>query len=734
MNPGTTVRVSDGFRLFVDQIGSSWSIAQRQAFSHTTVKILHRSLVGLQQSEFGDRQRVAVQLVIGQVQSGKTSSFQALMRLARDNGFSLVYLLGGTTKILLQQSVTRLRRDFREGQADEESPWDIIALPDIDNPMTPERVYETASRNIREWYRLGEDSLYRRSTVIASLKNIRVSHVGEVIQRLGAEHPGLRVLVIDDEADQAGINTQINSDEVSSTHQRLSDLQELNVDVAYVMYTATPAAPLLARIGTALSPDSLTVIEPGEGYCGPNELFLQKNNFHRPIPEGDEVDPAQPIPQSLKDAIHYMLLAMAVLRQDSMSPQVRPVSMLVHPSRLRADHLDVANHIKRYLELLSGKLEAEDRGHQYKLLFQQAQSMIRLDNSAAYILSLKTEDEWAEAIYHWMRYVQVALINSDNNPPHLVQGVITPQEISNWNERYGWILVGGDKLNRGFTVHNLLVTYLARNPARTDDTNLQRARFFGYRQAYHRFLRGWMSLEAHAIYRNGAIHNEHMLIKLREIDRQSKPVQEWSRIIFSSAQTLPTRANAIDQESFTIRKISDWVFVQRNMFVQTPAEFEDAFGRVKALRDAFGSKKFEGDARTRSDREHHTFVAPLGDVGDFLSSVVLDVAERADLDEYLLAIWDSSATRGDDLSIRIILMDNLRERNRGQAGQASALFTGSDKTKDSLMFDADQWTLQVHCIRGGAPEAPRICLALRAPSYLATTAVVDSRSPAAPVA
>jgi hypothetical protein len=538
-------------------------------------------------------------------------------------------------------------------------------------------------------------------------------------------------LVIDDEADQAGINTQVNSDEVSPTHQRLSDLQDLDVDVAYVMYTATPAAPLLTRIGSALSPDSLTVITPGEGYWGPNEVFLQQNDFHRPIPEGDEVDPAEPMPESLKDALHYFLLTMAVLRLDSMSPQVRPVSMLVHPSRLRADHLDVANHIKRYLEALCSRLDSEDRGMQFASLFQKALSMLHQSDAASKELSAKTNGEWAEAVFHWMRSVQVALINSDNNPPGLVPGVITPQEITNWNERYGWILIGGDKLNRGFTVHNLIVTYLARNPAQTDDTNLQRARFFGYRQAYSKFLRGWMSIDAHASYRESAVHNEHMLIKLREIDERSIPAREWSRIIFSSAKTLPTRLNAIDAQSFAVRNISKWVFVQRNMFVQSPDEFADALSRVNALRETFGSQRFEGDVRTRSDREHHTFVAPLGDVGEFLSSVVLDSKERADIDEYLLAIWGDAATLGQDLSIRVILMDNLVGRVRGQSDQPSSLFTGSDRTRDQNMFDGDMWTLQVHHILGGIPKTSRICLALRAPSRLERTAVVDARRPAA---
>lgn len=730
MSRQPTVRVTEGFRTFVASIGSSWSEAQRENFSETTVKILGRSLADLHQSQYKDRNRLAVQLVVGQVQSGKTSSFQALMRLARDNGFPLVYLLGGTTKILLGQSVARMRRDFREGQADEESPWDILALPDTsDGRLTPEAVYEKARRNLDEWTRLGENSPYRRSTVIASLKNIRVSHVGEVIRRLGETFPGLRVLVIDDEADQAGINTQVNSDEVSPTHERLTDLQELDVDVAYVMYTATPAAPLLTRIGSALSPDSLTVITPGEGYCGPKELFLQENQFHRPIPEGDEVDPAEPVPDSLKDALHYFLLAMALLRQESMSPQLRPISMLVHPSRLRANHLDVANHIQRYLEALSSKLSAEDGGKQFASRFQQAKSMLGHSDAASDVLSAKTDDDWAEAVYQWMRYVQVALINSDNNPPGLVPGITTPQEITNWNERYGWILVGGDKLNRGFTVHNLVVTYLARNPARTDDTNLQRARFFGYRQAYGSFLRGWMSMEAHDTYREGSVHNEHMLIKLKEIDDESIPVREWSRVIFSGARTLPTRLSAIDGQSFSIRSIAKWVFVQRDMFVQSPEESSDALAKVCALRDKFGSQRFAGDVRTRSDREHHSFTAPLTDVGEFLSSVVLSAEERAVIDEYLLAILDDAAARGQELSMRVILMDNLVERVRGQSGQPSSLFTGSDKTGDEHMFDGDMWTVQVHRILGGVPEAPRICLALRAPSRLQKTAVVDNRRP-----
>jgi hypothetical protein len=242
-----------------------------------------------------------------------------------------------------------------------------------------------------------------------------------------------------------------------------------------------------------------------------------------------------------------------------------------------------------------------------------------------------------------------------------------------------------------------------------------------------------MSIEAHASYRESAVHNEHMLIKLREIDNNSIPVREWSRVIFSGASTLPTRLSAIDAQSFAVRNISEWVFVQRDMFVQNPDEFSDAFRWINALRDKFGSERFAGDMRTRSDREHHTFVAPLGDVGEFLSSVVLNADERADIDEYLLAIWGDAAALGQELSIRVILMDNLVERVRGKSGQLSSLFTGSAKTRDANMFDGDMWTVQVHHILGGTPESSRICLALRAPSRLKKTAVVDNRRPATPI-
>ncbi len=62
-----------------------------------------------------------------------------------------------------------------------------------------------------------------------------------------------------------------------------------------------------------------------------------------------------------------------------------------------------------------------------------------------------------------------------------------------WNDFYSHILVGGQAMDRGFTVEGLTVTYMPRSLGTGQvDTTLQRARFFGYKGSYLGFCSVWL--------------------------------------------------------------------------------------------------------------------------------------------------------------------------------------------------------------------------------------------------
>src|SRR5699024_2309751 len=94
---------------------------------------------------------------------------------------------------------------------------------------------------------------------------------------------------------------------------------------------------------------------------------------------------------------------------------------------------------------------------------------------------------------------------------------------SEWTQAPGWIVIGGNKLDRGFTVENLSVTYMPRGPGvRNADTIQQRGRFFGYKRPYFDLLRAWMNPDIAEVFRKYVRHENAMRDALSELDANGR--------------------------------------------------------------------------------------------------------------------------------------------------------------------------------------------------------------------
>jgi len=205
-------------------------------------------------------------LVIGYVQSGKTTSYEQLMCLAGDNGYRLVILLPGTTKILLNQAFERIKKELGVG---EHFRLAVLNNPDLSN----------------EQQIIGYLNDPEKLIIIVAMKHHnRIQNVVELMNtpsifNLIKKYP---TMIIDDEADQASMNTFARSnsarghERTSTTYKNLFGLRvsrALKNNHCYVQYTATPQGPMLITLDDILSPDFASVITPGENYLGGKEFF-----------------------------------------------------------------------------------------------------------------------------------------------------------------------------------------------------------------------------------------------------------------------------------------------------------------------------------------------------------------------------------------------------------------------------------------------------------------------------
>jgi hypothetical protein len=113
-------------------------------------------------------------------------------------------------------------------------------------------------------------------------------------------------LIIDDEADQAGLNNQVRRNRRSPTYRQLLSLRDALPHHSYLQYTATPQAPLLINVIDVLSPRFAKVLTPGDGYVGGRELFLDRASQVREIPTTDIGSAENPLvapPETLLEAM-----------------------------------------------------------------------------------------------------------------------------------------------------------------------------------------------------------------------------------------------------------------------------------------------------------------------------------------------------------------------------------------------------------------------------------------------
>lgn len=175
-------------------------------------------------------------LVVGYVQSGKTLSFTTVIALARDNQLPLVIVVAGTAENLFNQTIERLLEDLQVNAFDGPPRWRHVR-----NPDTGSR--QIIQSTLDDWRNPNVPQAEKATLLLTVMKqHQRLNNLNALLAQLDLR--GVPALVIDDEADQASLNTRVNRGEESTTYQRLLALRDQLPHHTFLQYTATPQAPL----------------------------------------------------------------------------------------------------------------------------------------------------------------------------------------------------------------------------------------------------------------------------------------------------------------------------------------------------------------------------------------------------------------------------------------------------------------------------------------------------------
>ena len=523
-------------------------------------------------------------LVLGYVQSGKTLSFTTVAALARDNGYPMVIVITGISNPLLDQSTSRLEQDLRlQGNRK----WRLFRNPKIEDKGSIENV-------LADWRDERLSDHRRKSVLVTVLKNTsNLRNLNSVLEAINLK--SLPVLVIDDEADQAGLNTAVAKGRQSTTYQRLVTLRQNLPHHGYLQYTATPQAPLLINIIDALSPRFVELLTPGDEYVGGQVFFEDRPELVRAIPSTDvpaRNNPLDHVPDSLLSALRLFFLGVAAgfVLSDDQEPG-RNRSMLVHPSRETTGHGQFYHWITRiklqWLDVLSLSEDDAERTAFLDLFRPEYQDL------AATVADLPAFDVLAAELEYAVRHTEILEVNA--------AGKETPQP--EWRNAYPWILVGGQAMDRGFTVEGLTVTYMPRNlGVGNADTIEQRARFFGYKRRYLGYCRVFLESGVRDAFHFYVEHERDIRDRLQAHRDTGRPLNEWRRAFFLDSGLSPTRRQVLDLDFRHDSLSDDW------FWPKVPHGTAELVSANRALVDTFLNSttwdESTGDPRRTADQIH----------------------------------------------------------------------------------------------------------------------------------
>ena len=602
-------------------------------------------------------------LVIGYVQGGKTMSFEAVAALARDNGFQMVIVAAGTSNPLLDQSTGRLERDLRLDDPGRERRWIHFKNPD-DEDATVQAIRDV----LDDWQDPGTPEEFKKTVLITVLKNHRrLENLSELIRAVGMERSP--VLIIDDEADQVSLNTDVAQGDESTTYRCLLNVREALSNHTYLQYTATPQAPLLISIIDSLSPNFVRVLDPGDEYVGGREFFADNQRVVRLIPPQDVPTNANPLaepPESLLQALRVFMVGVTAGIREGGNMGNR--SMLVHPSHKTTQHQEYCNWVRDIFEEWKRILNLPDNDPDKQELIEDLRDAYN-DLTVTVEEGLTAFEELIPSFRFAFRNTRLLEVNA--------RGGKTP--VVDWRSAYGWILVGGQAMDRGFTVEGLTVTYMPRGiGVGNADTIQQRARFFGYKRRYFGYCRVYLEQGTLNAFQSYVEHEEDIRGQLGEFQDNGRPLNEWKRAFILDIALRPCRNNVLEFDYMHGRFSDDWVS-PRVVLVS------DAVNQAnrEAVGAFVGNLEFVDDQghRERTDVQRHSVCAgvPLRTVLEQLL-VRMRITGTTDSQRNTGLLLQLSKALEDDPNevCTVYQMSPARRRLRGvdENGEVTNLFQG----------------------------------------------------------
>ncbi|MCM1506360.1 MAG: restriction endonuclease [Ruminococcus flavefaciens] len=478
---------------YINNIIANGNAALAEAVSKTVADIVPKYI-----SNFSYKEHV-VSLLVGDVQSGKTSHMFGIMNAAADNGFCIFVLLTTDNILLQQQTFKRAERDLPDFCVCDENDY----LKFIKNNMRKPAVIV----------------LKKNSSILKQWKN-NFSSTNFV--------KGNPLFIVDDEADAASLNTMVNKKRQSKINNNLSEIKKASSSSIYLQVTGTPQSILLQSLKSEWKPYFIYYFQPGKEYIGGNFLFNDDEHSHIIFTDNEEASDILNDDEFPENGLKKALIMHLITSAHIFINGGTVCNFLIHPSMKIESHEKFAEKIGNYLNEISHSHEESDTKDTF---------------IAEYKNLKKTKSDIAdfELIYNTIyTYLQEYKINT------LVLNSTSSFEKNTRYESGINIIVGGNSLGRGVTFPKLQTIYYCRVSKRPQaDTMWQHARMFGYDRDAN-LLRVFMPPKLYKLFSDINKTNNNIIAQIENSDNGNNIK------MFYPKGLQPTRKNVLDDKIVNI--------------------------------------------------------------------------------------------------------------------------------------------------------------------------------------
>lgn len=557
---------SDGYEEYLKT--EKWSPTVVQSLSDVSTKILSHLQDPLSAGTWDRRG-----LVIGHVQSGKTANYIGLVAKAADAGFKFIIVIAGIHNILRKQTQERIDAGFVGRSSDPEAREPIgvgLIGTNYPHPVTLTNVYKDFNKQTanQSGWRIND---FSKPIILVIKKNVStLESLHRWLKELNSRPDGriadVPMLMIDDEADNASINTNKEDLDPTRTNSMLRKILGMFDKSCYVGYTATPFANIFINpeaydleASEELFPrDFIYCLDAPTTYFGPEKVFLDDESsgtilesirdaeVYLPFSHKKDFEIVE-LPPSLYDSIIQFILVRTI--RNLRGHQNKHCSMMINVSRFVAIQSTVRDFISAFIKKLREAIKANyampdniSRNNEY---------MAKLE-IVYHQQFYNCEFEWATiktSLISTFEYLRIFVVNSKSDE------TLDFKKYEKDGVGLTAIAIGGLSLSRGLTIEGLSVSYVYRN-TRMYDTLMQMGRWFGYRPNFEDLCRVHLSEDSINWYAHISDASEELRQQIKQMRKDHLSPRDFGLYVKDHPDSLlVTAANKMRSgQSVTVKQ------------------------------------------------------------------------------------------------------------------------------------------------------------------------------------